>query len=74
MNAARFSVIPIAFIPERWRIVRDRPGGGEMLEVTGLGSNAGQMFSALDSEIPHDSPDAPKAIRVAGEYGVTFQI
>lgn len=50
------------------------PGGGEMLEVTGRGSKAVQMFSALDREIPPGPPDVPKVIQVAGEYGVKFHI
>jgi len=50
------------------------PGGGEMLEVTGRGSKAVQMFAALDRETPPGPPDVPKVIRVAGEYGVKFHI
>lgn len=50
------------------------PGGGEMLEVTGRGSKAVQMFSALDREIPPGPPDVPRIVQVAGEYGVTFHI
>ena len=50
------------------------PGGGEMLEVTGTGSKAIQMFTALDRAIPPGSPDVPKVVQVAGEYGVKFHI
>ncbi|MFA5940492.1 MAG: cupin domain-containing protein [Sinimarinibacterium sp.] len=50
------------------------PGGGEMLEVTGAGSKAIQMFSALDREIPPGPPVVSEVVRVAGEYGVTFHI
>jgi quercetin dioxygenase-like cupin family protein len=50
------------------------PGGGEMLEVTGRGSKAVQMFSAFDREIPPGPPDVEKVVRVAGDYGVTFHI
>lgn len=50
------------------------PGGGEMLEITGAGSRAIQMFSALDREIPPGPPDVAKVVQVAGEYGVTFHI
>lgn len=50
------------------------PGGGEMLEITGAGSQAIQMFSALDREIPPGPPDVAQVIQVAGEYGVTFHI
>lgn len=50
------------------------PGGGEMLEVTGTGSKAIQMFSALDREIPPGPLDVPKVVQVAGEYGLEFRI
>ena len=50
------------------------PGGGEMLEITGTGSQAIRMFTALDREIPPGPPDVPKVVAVAGEYGVKFQI
>ena len=50
------------------------PDGGEMLEVTGAGSNAIQMFSALDREIPPGPLDVPKVVQVAGEYGVAFHL
>ena len=50
------------------------PGGGEMLEITGAGSKAIQMFSALDREIPPGPPDVPKVVQVAGKYGVAFHI
>jgi quercetin dioxygenase-like cupin family protein len=50
------------------------PGGGEMLEVTGTGSKAVQMFSALDREIPPGPLDVPKLVQVAGKYGLAFHI
>jgi quercetin dioxygenase-like cupin family protein len=50
------------------------PGGGEMLEVTGMGSKAIQMFTALDREIPPGPPDVPRLVQVAGEYGVKLHI
>ena len=50
------------------------PGGGEMLEVTGAGSNAVQMFSALDREIPPGPLDVSKVVQVASKYGLAFQI
>ncbi len=50
------------------------PGGGEMLEVTGSGSKAIQMFRALNREIPPGPPDIPKIVQVAGEYGVVFHL
>lgn len=50
------------------------PGGGEMLEVTGSGSQAIKMFAALDHELPPGPPDIPKAIEVAGRYGLVFHL
>jgi hypothetical protein len=50
------------------------PGGGEMLEITGAGSKAVQMFSALDRELPPGLPDVQKVLQVAGEYGVKFYV
>ncbi len=43
------------------------PGGGEMLEITGRRSKAVRMFSALDREIPPESPDIAAVIQVLGE-------
>jgi mannose-6-phosphate isomerase-like protein (cupin superfamily) len=48
------------------------PGGGEMLEVTGKGSKAVQLFSALDREIPPGPPDVSKVIQVVGKFGVVM--
>ncbi len=48
-------------------------GGGEMLEITGAGSQTIAMFSALDREIPSGPPDIGKVVQVAGRYGVSFQ-
>jgi len=50
------------------------PGGGEMLEITGVGSKAIKMFSALDREVPPGPPDVSKLARVADEYGVTLDL
>lgn len=50
------------------------PEGGEMLEITGTGSNATRMFTALDRQIPPGPPDVAKLVQVAGEYGVKFHI
>lgn len=49
-------------------------GGGEMLEVTGAGSKAVQMFTALDREMPPGPLDIPKVVQVAGEYGLAFHL
>lgn len=48
------------------------PGGGEMLEITGKGSKAVQLFSALDREIPPGPPDVSKVIQVVGRFGVVM--
>lgn len=50
------------------------PGGGEMLEVTGAGSQAIPMFRALDREVPPGPLDVAKTVRVAGEYGLVFHL
>jgi|KBSMisStandDraft_5_1062788.scaffolds.fasta_scaffold199759_4 quercetin dioxygenase-like cupin family protein len=49
------------------------PGGGQMLEITGAGSLAAQMFTAVDSEIPVGPPDIPKLIDVLKRNGVTVE-
>lgn len=46
-------------------------GGGEMLEITGLGSLASKMFTAVDQEIPPGPPDIPKIVEVLNKNGVT---
>lgn len=48
------------------------PGGGEMLEITGKGSNAVRLFSALDREVPPGPPDVAKVIQVVGKFGVVM--
>lgn len=50
------------------------PGGGEMLEITGKRSNAIQIFTALNREIPPGPPNVEKIIQVAKEFGVTFHL
>lgn len=50
------------------------PEGGEMLEVTGAGSQAIAMFSALDREIPPGPLDVPKVVEIADAYDVTFHV
>lgn len=50
------------------------PGGGEMLEVTGAGSRAVRMFTALDREMPPGQLDVPKVVQVAGKYGLAFHL
>jgi len=46
-------------------------GGGQMLEITGDGALAAQMFKAVDSEIPSGPPDIPKLLDVLERNGVT---
>ena len=50
------------------------PGGGEMLEITGAGSRAIEMFRALDREVPPGPVDVEKTVQVAGEYGLVFRL
>ncbi len=45
-------------------------GGGQMLEITGQGARAAQMFTAVDSEIPPGPPDIPKVLEVLERHGV----
>ena len=46
-------------------------GGGQMLEITGSGALAAQMFKAVDNEIPVGPPDIPKLLDVLKRSGVT---
>ena len=46
-------------------------GGGQMLEITGSGALAAQMFKAVDNEIPVGPPDIPKLLDVLKRNGVT---
>lgn len=45
-------------------------GGGEMLELTGQGGFATQMFTALSKEIPQASPDMSQVVEVLKQNGV----
>lgn len=49
------------------------PGGGELLEITGKGSQATAMFKAVDHDIPPGPPDIPQVVRVLGEHGVDVE-
>jgi quercetin dioxygenase-like cupin family protein len=49
------------------------PAGGEMLELTGQGGTATQMFTAISQEIPQGSPDIPKVKEVLKQNGVTVE-
>lgn len=46
-------------------------GGGQMLEITGAGALAAQMFTAVDQAIPPGPPDVPKLLDVLARNGVT---
>ncbi|HBH80349.1 MAG TPA: cupin domain-containing protein, partial [Nitrospira sp.] len=45
--------------------------GGQMLEITGAGALAAQMFTAIDKEISPGPPDVPKLLDVLKRNGVT---
>lgn len=47
-------------------------GGGEMLEFTGQGGNAAQMFTAVNNEVPPGPPDIPKVLEILRKNGVTI--
>jgi hypothetical protein len=53
---------------------RYRTGGGQMLEITGPGALAAQMFTAIDKEIPSGPPDIPKLLDVLTRNGVTVAV
>lgn len=46
-------------------------GGGKMLEMTGAGSRASQMFTNVDRETEPGPPDIPKLVALLKENGVT---
>jgi quercetin dioxygenase-like cupin family protein len=46
-------------------------GGGQMLEITGQGALAAQMFAALDKEVPPGPLDIPMVVEVLKRNGVT---
>ncbi|MEH6355885.1 MAG: hypothetical protein V7760_07655 [Marinobacter sp.] len=50
------------------------PDGGEMLEVTGAGSRATQMFAAVDKEIPPGPPNVDAITEVLSQNGVTLYL
>ena len=45
--------------------------GGEMLEMSGQGGLATQMFTAVNDEIPPGPPDVTKVVQVLKQNGVT---
>lgn len=46
-------------------------GGGQMLEITGQGALAAQMFTAVDREVSAGEADIPRALQVLARNGVT---
>ncbi len=46
-------------------------GGAQMLEVTGAGALATDLFTAVDEEIPAGPPDIPRIVEVLRRNGVT---
>jgi quercetin dioxygenase-like cupin family protein len=46
------------------------PGGGRMLEVTGAGGSACEMFAAVDAAITPTS-EVPEVLEVLGRFGVS---
>lgn len=50
------------------------PGGGEFLEVTGVGSRAVEMFIDIDRKIPPGPPDVAKVVQTLGAHGVEVKL
>lgn len=50
------------------------PDGGEMLEITGNGSKAVQMFTDLSKEVSSDTPNVEKIVEVMGRNGATVHL
>ena len=46
-------------------------GGGQMLEVTGQGTYAADMFAEVSKETPPGPPDVPKLLEVLRRNHVT---
>ena len=53
---------------------RFKEGGGQMISITGQGSDASQFFTDLDAEIPSGSPDIEKLQTIADRHDVKFFI
>jgi hypothetical protein len=45
-------------------------GGGSMLEISGAGGSATEMFTQIDREVPAGPPDIPKVIDILQRHGV----
>ena len=46
-------------------------GGGQMLEITGQGGHAAEMFTNVSKEVPPGPPDLAKLLEVLSDNGVT---
>ena len=46
-------------------------GGGQMLEITGQGGRAAEMFTNVSKEVPPGPPDLTKLLQVLSDNGVT---
>ena len=46
-------------------------GGGQMLEITGQGGRATEMFTNVSREVPAGPPDLTKLVKVLSDNGVT---
>ncbi len=53
---------------------RFKEGGGQMISITGQGSDASQFFTDLDAETPSGSPDIEKLQTIADRHDVKFFI
>lgn len=50
------------------------PGGGEMLEITGAGGRATQMFTDIANTVDAQSPDMGKVVAALQNNGVTVHM
>ena len=50
---------------------RFRAGGGRMLEITGQGGRATQMFRNVSNEFPAEPTDIPRLVNVLQQNGVS---
>ena len=50
---------------------RFRAGGGRMLEITGQGGRATQMFRNVSNEFPAEPTDLPRLVNVLQQNGVS---
>lgn len=46
-------------------------GGGQMLEITGQGGRAVEMFTNVSKDVGHGPPELTKLLRVLSDNGVT---